>query len=177
MWITEIGKFIATSSVKAALIVCFSSGLFIWPPDPWWTFLGLSKYHCDTAQEYGAQIFIAFIVSLVILLWAGIVRLYERLKNKGPKLQIIKATYGTTDDVFTCVTPKVKALIKKKSLNFTVDDNVLLRANKSDDPMPGSPKTLKIEVKYTRKYEKGDRVKKGHGSESREVRLTLFETL
>lgn len=157
MWITEIGNFIATSSFKVAVLIAVSSLIIlVVPPDFWFPWLGFENPHKNVVTNFGGQIFIAFVVSLAILIFAGISWLLERMRNRGRKLQIIKATYGTNDNSID-VTSKVKALVKNNSLNFIVDDDKLLKPGKIDDPIPGSDKTLKIEYtyKHTKKYEKG----------------------
>jgi len=91
--VQEVKEFIATASYKVALLIFFSSGLFLLP-NSWLPHWDILTYHYDTTQEYGVQIFISFIVSSVILLFTFITYLRDWVKNRGRKLKIIKATLG-----------------------------------------------------------------------------------
>lgn len=160
MWITEIGNFIASSSSKVALLIVVSSLVILTvPPDFWFSWLEFDDPHKNVVANYGEQLFIALIVSAVILIFTGVSWLLEWRMNRGRMLQIIKATYGTNAGSID-VTAKVKALVMKNSSNFKVDDDKLLKPGKIDDPTPGSPKTLKIEYayKHTKEYEQGKQV-------------------
>ncbi len=170
MWITEIGNFLINSSVKVARLILISSIIFLLP-DPWvsgilsflffvvfllpdsWVYWvsdlgpGFKHHHQAIQNAYGTQILIAFIISLVIVFYDCVSRLCEKWRNRGKKLQIIKATYGT-DARSNDVTDKVRTLVKEDRLILKADDDIFLKPGKIDDPGPGIPKTLTIVYKY-----------------------------
>ena len=163
MSIADIKDVLETSSSRIAGLVLLSSIVFMLP-NSLFSALGLGSYHNKVMSNYGTQIFIALVVSFILVLFHACFKLSEFLRNRTSPLKIIKATYGTDKFHTIDVTDRVKKRIERKghkvSLKFIVDDGVLLAIGKKDDPVPGSDKSFWIEYcyKHTEKYEKGEPV-------------------
>lgn len=184
MPIADIKDVLETSSFRIALLVFFSSVVFLLPdsvvsslfsalvflfPDPVasWVLVfrpGFEHYQAATQNAYGIQIFIAFIVSSVLILSHSSITAKEKWENRRGRLIIKKATYECDKLNAINVIARVKKRKEKKDgedyLKFEADDNMLLAIGKKDDPCSGSPKTFRIEYwyKHTEKYEQGEPV-------------------
>ena len=101
MWIVEIGNFLINASVKVAMLIFISSFIFLLPASwvsgilSWVSWVsdlgpGFEYHHQATQNAYGTQIFISFIISLVIIFSHCVSWLYEKWRNRGRKLQILK---------------------------------------------------------------------------------------
>ena len=182
MSITDIKDVLETSSFRIALLVFFSSLVFLLPDSvvsslfsavvfllpgsvASWVLVfrpGFEHYHTATQNTYGIQIFIAFIVSSVLILSHSFIIAKEKLENRKGRLIIKKATYRCDEFNTFNVIARVKKRKKKQEgedyLKFQADDNVLLAIGKKDDPCSGSRKTFWVEYwyKHIENYEQGE---------------------
>lgn len=148
-WITEARNFVSISYLKVALIVFLSSltllfrGLF--------SKIGLETHYYAVMEKYNAQITVVLVVSFVLIIfWFGN-WIKENWINKGKQFSIISASYGVGNH-HNDVTRKIKDLLKERD-SFKVNDSNLLSRSKTDDPVPGEEKNLKIEYRYRHETE------------------------